>query len=133
MKTRLCPVLLLLATAVAGIAADEGGFKLTNRSSFTAPEPAHNPFWPIGWQKSKTTGAVAEIAVPVKAENFVVSTIMLGREPLAVINGREFGQGETLQIQVGPGYAKVLVAQIRDGEVVLKYLDREIIVPLHRK
>jgi hypothetical protein len=116
-----------------------GRFKLKNRSSFAVSSmDAHNPFWPIGWTKSpavpvaQTTAESAPAAVTLKADSFVVSSILLGNPPLAVINGREMAEGEIVAIQIGAQRLYVQLASVQDGRVVLRYLNQNLIVPLRR-
>ncbi|HWB61200.1 MAG TPA: hypothetical protein VG733_17090 [Chthoniobacteraceae bacterium] len=133
-------LLLLGATAACHAqtqqAADSqtGGFKLKlKHTSSYSGAPAHNPFWPIGWAKSETTQNQAEeVAVPITADKFEVTSISTGSSPLAVINGKTYGEGETIIALYGDQKIKILVVAINDGEVVLQYLDRKYTIPLKR-
>lgn len=113
-------------------ASAQSGFKLKNRSSFSSNRVTRDPFWPIGWSKQGGVQAVA--AAPVKAEDFVVSTIMIDQgAPLAVINGKVYGEGETMTLPAGGLKVSVLVAAIEDGRVMLRYQGDTIAAPLRRK
>lgn len=114
------------------------GYKLKNPSSFQASSMAHNPFWPIGWAKAAPVAAVATAApaVPVaalKAEDFVVTSILINEPPLAVINGKEMAEGEMALMQVGSQRIVVQLAAVQDGRVVLRCQNHNIVVPLRRK
>jgi hypothetical protein len=116
-----------------------GGYKLKNPSSFQASDTAHNPFWPIGWAKAApvaTVATTAAAAVPVaalKAEDFVVTSILINEPPLAVINGKEMAEGEMTQMQVGSQRIVVQLAAVQDGRVVLRCQNHNLVVPLRRK
>jgi len=115
---------------------DTKGFKLKNRSAFTLQEPERNPFWPIGWVKTATTTANTNETVQVaeiRPEDFTLSAILLGTPPMAVINGKEYAEGEFIVFKVGGPKTKVLVAQVMDGKVILRYMNRDYTVILHRK
>ncbi len=129
------PLLAALALGLVAHAPDasaQTGFKLKNRSSFSSNRVTRDPFWPIGW--TKQSGAPAESAAPVKAEDFVVSTIMIDQgTPLAVINGKVYGEGETMSLIAGGAKVSVVVAAIEDGRVVLRHQGATITAPLRRK
>jgi hypothetical protein len=59
-----------------------------------------------------------------------VSSIALGREPIAVVNGVIVSQGVSVQLQLPEGNAVLQVARIRDGAVDFRYLDQTISVNL---
>ena len=62
----------------------------------------------------------------VTAEMLKVSSIALGRTPMAVVNGSLVSEGTTLQLQTPEGTAIVRVKSITDGEVEFSY-NRETI------
>ena len=93
-------------------------FKLKHRSSFT-DAPARNPFWPIGWVKGDTTQAEVQDAVPITADKFEVTSISTGSNPLAVINGKTYAEGETIIALYDDQKIKIQVVAINDGDVVL--------------
>ena len=61
---------------------------------------------------------------------FKVSSIALGKNPVAIINGVAVGEGGTVQVQTANGIVNVQVAQIRDGLVQFKYGDQTIFANL---
>jgi hypothetical protein len=118
--------------------AKMAGFKLKNRAAFTSPENARAPFWPIGWQKP-VAGAVTqqEVETPkvkLDPDQFSVTSILVGRPSLAVINGRAYSEGEFIRAPkakdkgaaagIGaaaiPAGVKVRVARVSDGGVTLE-------------
>ncbi|MDP9291584.1 MAG: hypothetical protein M3O82_04365 [Verrucomicrobiota bacterium] len=133
---------LLFLTAVVGLSANAmaqqgGGFQLKNRSSFHASGITHNPFWPIGYTPPANDSAGTPPPpsdLQLKAENFQVTSILLaGADSLAVINGKEFAQGETAPVKVGSEKLSVHVVSIGDGEVTLVCQNQSLNVPLRRK
>src|SRR5271168_3925148 len=97
LKIASLAVLILGLGQISSNAQTEGEFQLKHRSSFT-DAPGRNPFWPIGWVKGQETqNNVQETAVPVNEASFVVTSISSGSTtPLAVINGKTYGEGETI-------------------------------------
>src|SRR4051812_7702067 len=78
------------------------GYKLKKRSVFTQPETARSPFWPIGWIKpapGQVTQQTQEAAPMTKLdpEQFSVTSIVGGTPPIAIINGRPYGEGEYIR------------------------------------
>ena len=127
---------LLIALLLAAAHANAGEFQLKNRSTFEAGAAAHNPFWPIGWVKSSVAaapGAESQSAATLKAENFVVSSILLNEPPLAVVNGKEMAEGEVIAMNVDSKTLLIQLASVQDGQVVLRYRGQNIVVPLHRR
>jgi hypothetical protein len=113
-----------------------GEFKLKNRSSFDISGEAHNPFWPIGWAKSQPLALPATLApaeIKLNADDFSVTSILLNEPPIAVINGKELAEGEMIQMQVGAQKFIVQLASVQDGRVVLRYLNKNLVVPFRRK
>jgi len=70
------------------------------------------------------------IAVPVTSDMLKVSSIALGRVPVAIVNGVAIGEGGTLRVQTSNGTANVQIVQIRDGLVQFKYGERTLIANL---
>ena len=149
---------LLLASGISVLAQDAAGkpspsgLPIKNKSVFNADPKMHNPFWPIGWAKKGPVAVAAPVeAAPVivlKPEMFNVSTIMLGSPAIAVINGREYEEGQTLRQEEPkaatagrgtesapslPPSAKVQVVRILDGAVVLRCGESQVSVELKRK
>lgn len=136
---KLLTSLTLLAFAAHASAEQPVGFKLKNRSSFHAGDTTRNPFWPLGYKPAVSPdGDTPPAAIPsdlqLKVDNFQVSSILLaGADSLAVINGKEFAQGETRPVQVGTAKLSVHVVSIGDGEVTLVCQNQSLNVPLRRK
>lgn len=139
MNTRLAKtsIALLLATGAAFTChaqTEDGVFKVKHQSSFTGTAD-RNPFWPIGWVKSDTGGAqnvAEETAAPITADKFEVTSISTGANPLAVINGKTYAEGETIIALYGDQKIKILVLAIHDGDVVLQYLDKKYVIQMKR-
>lgn len=109
-----------------------GDFKLQHRSSFVN-QPAHNPFWPIGWVKSDQPQETSQdTQVSINPENFVVTSISLSATPLAVINGKAFAEGETINAIYGGQRIRIQVLSIGDGTVTLQYAGKKIMLSLKR-
>ena len=113
------------------------GFKLKNRSAFTQTEDSRAPFWPIGWNKDQKPVAIASAPVSkaflIQPNHFRLTSILLSNPPLATINGRAFGEGEFLPVEVGGQPVKVVVSAIRDGGVWLDQSGHQIFVPILRQ
>ena len=131
LKIAALALLVLAWGQISSSAQTDGAFKLTHRSSFTGA-PERNPFWPIGWVKGQDTQTdVQETAVPITEASFVVTSISSGNStPLAVINGKTYGEGETIVAMYGSQKIKIQVVAINDGEVVLQYLDKKYTVKM---
>lgn len=121
-------VLILLAAAAFAAApcgaqtAEELG--TAERSSFAFPADGRDPFLPVGWEKPAEAlpveNAPSAAAPALKAEMFVVSSISLDRIRLAVINGKPYGEGDTVPVEIaGKRGPKVQVLAIHDGSVTL--------------
>ena len=133
---------LTLATAAPTVLAAETEkfppLELKNRSSFNVKAGTRVPFWPIGWSKEKAVVAVPLTPVQAKAfqiqpNHFTITSILLSHPPLATINGRAFGEGEFLPVQVGGQPVRVVVKAIRDGGVWLDQSGHQIFVPMKRQ
>ena len=130
LKIAAIALFLLTLGQITSSAQTEGVFKLKHRSSFT-DAPERNPFWPIGWVKGASNQSdVTEAAVPITAASFAVTSISTGPTPLAVINGKTCGEGETITAMYGGQTLKILVVTINDGKVVLQYLDKKYVIPM---
>ena len=127
-------VVFLAAAALASTlshapAQDAGGYKAKNRSTFAGTQVARDPFWPIGWKK-EAKGTETQGEVEITGDEFVVTSILLSPPALAVINGKEYGEGQFIPV---PGTAaKAQVAAIQDGVVALIYRGKIITAPLRR-
>ena len=136
LKTALLALFLLPAAAAACHAQSDdsaaaGGFNLKHRSSFNSTA-ARNPFWPIGWVKTDTGENETQEVALITPSQFDITSISTGQNPLAVINGKTYGEGETITALYGSQKIKILVLAINDGEVVLQYLDKKYTIPLRR-
>lgn len=132
MKNKLIIAGMALLALAAPVRPQAGEFKLQHHSSFDS-QPAHNPFWPIGWVKSdKPQEAPQEAVATISPDNFVVTSISLSATPLAVINGKTFGEGEFINAVFGGQRVRIQVASIGDGVVTLLYAGKKIQVPMKR-
>lgn len=130
MKTSLF-ALFSLATSLAAHAGAEN-FPLKNHSVFKGSEMSHNPFWPIGWSKStQAVSAIPEATLTVA--DFTVTSILINEPPLAVINGKAMAEGEMLAVTFQNQKVLVQLAAVQDGQVLLRYRDKSLIVPLTRR
>lgn len=129
-KTALFCLLLLSGNGwLAAQTAED--LQITKRSSFEASSIDRSPFWPIGWSKQ---AASAPAAVPVDTvdtsflvpSRFVVTSISIGKIPLAVINGKTYGEGDLIAVTNGPNRVNVQVVAIKDGKVRLRYATKTI-------
>lgn len=136
--------LVFLAAASTSVLADAGNpgaaalpaarFQLKNRSAFTAANAAHNPFWPIGWNKgsSAMVAGAASSTMALRADNFEVTAILLNDPPMAVVNGKAMAEGELLPMTIGGQKVAVQLASVQDGQIVIRYQNSNIVVPLRR-
>jgi hypothetical protein len=129
-----------MATGSLGFADDAPSvapYELKNRSAFTAKTGTRVPFWPIGWtgehQPIIAPGKPMAKAFQIQPSHFTVTSILLSHPPLATINGRAFGEGEFLPVEVGGQPVKVIVTGIRDGGVWLDQSGHQIFVPMRRQ
>lgn len=106
--------------------------KITNRSSFD-PDGAtkRSPFLPIGYVRF-VKEAPREQIPDVRPEMFVVSAILLGDPPLAIINGKDRGVGDRIPVNAS-GTEFVIVRRISDGQVTLEHRGRPIVVIAGRR
>ena len=86
----------------------------------------------VAWSAAGLPAALAPaVAQPVVTGDMLhVSSIALGRAPVAVVNGRIVSEGESVQLQLPEGNPVLVVARIRDGAVDFRYLDQIISVNL---
>ena len=68
--------------------------------------------------------------VPVSSDMLRVSSIALGRTPIAIVNGGAVGLGDILQVRTANGTANVQVVRIRDGLVEFKYGEQTLLANL---
>jgi hypothetical protein len=103
-----------------------------NKSVFTGTTGAHNPFWPIGWVKTAEETSDTASSVTPKADDFMVTTILLNDPPMAVINGKDMAEGEIAALPVEGQDVTVQLLAVQDGRVILRWQNQNIAVPLHR-
>jgi hypothetical protein len=127
--------------ALVASAQTAAELKIKQPSEFDARTAIHDPFWPVGWQKAAPvpqTGAASAAATALaganllKPESFVVTSISTGALPLAVINGKAYGEGELINIGGAPT-GSVQVFAIRDGVVILRSQNQTITVYIREK
>ena len=134
-------VLLLLILAGSGLACNAQSVEelgVSQRSAFEDAGERRDPFLPIGWQRPASESAPVVKGAPVvmttesyiRPEAFVVSSIALDRLPLAVINGKTYGEGDPLPFVAGDKKIKLQVYAIRDGAVTLRYNDFKVTCPI---
>ncbi|HST29441.1 MAG TPA: hypothetical protein VLK27_01220 [Chthoniobacterales bacterium] len=70
------------------------------------------------------------VVVPVSADMVRVSSIALGRTPVAIVNGVAVEEGGTVRVQTTNGLAAVQILRIRDGVVECKYGEQMILAKL---
>lgn len=135
MKTLLAGISVTLATLVAPVVSAESMLPAanlqTNRPSTFSSETRRNPFLPIGYTR-KVERAAAPKTLAVTPDMFVVTAIILGTPPIAIINGRDRTIGDRVPVPNG-GSEFVTVARIEDGQVVLRHHERELPVPQGRR
>lgn len=68
--------------------------------------------------------------VPVSSDMLKVSSVALGRSPVAIVNGVAVGEGGTVQVHTTNGVAAIEVVKIRDGLVQFKYGEETIFANL---
>ena len=139
MKNSFPLALLLLAglsLACSAQTAEELG--ISQRSTFDDSVEQRDPFLPIGWVRPASEPAPVFRGAPVAAsiesyirpEAFVVTSISLDRIPLSIINGKAYGEGESLPFMAGDKKITLQVYSIRDGAVVLRYNNFKVTCPI---
>ena len=119
----------LLGASLCAQSVEELG--VARRSGFAVSNTARNPFWPVGW----TPDSGKEVAPKVSSSawfneaSFRLSSIWTGGLPLAMINGRPYGEGDFISMPGGI----VQVNQIRDGVVQLLFEGRTLEVTIRRE
>jgi hypothetical protein len=149
-------ILLALNASAGDLPAEEpartAGYQIKSRSAFNAPDTARPPFWPIGWSReAKLEARPAAVQPQIEPAMFSVTSILLGNPSLAVINGRAYGEGDTIRpakaaakrADAAPAPApasknqppqgvRVRVARIFDGGVQLATDAQTVTVALRR-
>ncbi len=106
----------------------------TNLSTFPIPTEVRNPFWPVGWVPGRNAPVEVKQEAPPKVttDSFALSAVLLGPPHFAVINGRDYGEGDLVTVPVSGGSATVKVVKIADGFVLLDYEGNPITVEIRR-
>lgn len=134
-----CLLLLLVASTGSAPAQSAEDLHVAQRSAFPSPATARDPLTPIGWQKQSSGAPVVSgggSAMVRTAESyilpsaFVVSSISLDRIPLAVINGKAYGEGDTMSFNAGGEKIQIQIFAIRDGAVTLRYRAFQLVCPI---
>lgn len=138
MKTPFTITVLFSLVAAIPVQSEEAksapAFVLKNRSEFTSQAVKRDPFWPIGWVKPEQGPAAASLEEgDFRVENFKLTSVLLGSPALAVINGKEFAEGEAGFVKVGLQKINVTILNIMDGAVRLQHRGKTIVVELKRK
>jgi len=134
----LLSLFAVLSAALPAVAQSVDDLQIKERSSFSVAPDARNPFLPIGWKKPEPMAAGPVAPAPVKQmsdaffkpERFVVTSISIGALPLALINGRTYGEGDLIPVPEG---VSVQVYSIRDGQVTLRFRDKTIVTTIQQK
>jgi len=100
-------------------------YKSENVSSFDLSDEVRSPFWPIGWEPSAKVEKPRPKA-PKPLENippnlFRLSSTLTGKPAIAIIDGRDYMVGQSMEKSVQNQTVKFRVVAIRDGLVVLSY------------
>jgi hypothetical protein len=66
----------------------------------------------------------------IPSDVFKVSSIALGRSPIAIVNGLVVSEGGTVQVQTANGIVTVRVVSIQDSVVQFKYGEQTIFANL---
>ncbi len=103
------------------------------RSTFSVGSNTRNPFWPVGWTKVTKPVLVAPTRTQVGPEAFTLSSILLGPQPMAIIDRNAVAEGDVLIKQVAGQAVRLRIVAIRDGYVILDNDGEPIRVPLRRK
>lgn len=135
MKLALLIALAASTTALAAEGEKVPPMQLKSHSEFHVDLNTRTPFWPIGWVRPsgsapKMIGKKVEVEFQLEAKHFQLTSVLLGTPPLATINGRAFGEGETLPVMRGGERLKVVLRAIRDGGVTLDYNKQRLFVPI---
>jgi hypothetical protein len=129
-------LLLLLAGSTGSVQAQSAeDLHVARRSAFESPADARDPLTPIGWQKGPVVlaangGQARTVESYILPAAFVVSSISLDRIPLAVINGKAYGEGDAMPFNAGGEKIQIQIFAIRDGTVTLRYKALQLTCPI---
>lgn len=127
-------IYLCLTIAISSAWAEEAlpVIELKRKSSFSASD-ARNPFWPIGWKKPNAKDPNAA-GLELSAGSFALTSVTMGAGThFAILNGKIIQEGQQFGVQFGKQIYQVTLKAIEDGQIILRYQENEIIVPLRRK
>lgn len=96
--------------------APKAAYAPVNKSSFKADGITRNPFEPIGYVFNAVVKAPDPIPV-CTPDMFRVSSIIVGSPGVAVINGRDFAEGDL--VPVPDQEVKVKLIKVSDGQIIL--------------
>jgi len=130
--------LILTASALFSYAQTAEELGVAKRSAFDDSTIQRDPFLPIGWnQPVLVQGPVhSGVSAPptiesfIRPEAFVISSILFDKIPLAVINGKAYGEGDSMPFNAGGTQIKLQVFAIRDGVVTLQYGEFKVACPI---
>ncbi len=137
-NSALIALLILIGSSLVSLAQTAEELGAAKLSAFEVGTERRDPFVPIGWQRPASEPAPIVRGAPVvmttesylRPEAFVVSSISVDRLPLAIINGKAYGEGDSLPFVAGEKKIKLLVYSIRDGAVTLRYNDYKVTCPI---
>jgi hypothetical protein len=84
---------------------------------------SRNPFWPIGWKPTQKEEVKKE-TIKFERKLLKPSSILLGENPLAIINRKSYAVGELVPVDLGTRQLLFEITDIRDGGVTFKYGSR---------
>lgn len=135
-RTTGLALLVFAGMAAHSAAQNAEGFKLKNRSTFSGAGKEHDPFWPIGWVKpvvGPSSGSEVAKTVEFSTDGFVLTSILMGQPAIAVINGKEYAEGEMIAWETGGQKISIQLVAVQDGAVVLRHQDKNYTVVMRRK
>lgn len=132
MKTRVCFLVLAIVLGVSRPALCND-YKPKQTSRFDCMQNNRSPFWPIGHFRNGGDKADSGGAIGLNPADFKVTSIFLGGLPrMALINGKDYSEGQTVTVHVGQQQAKVILMTVFDGGVILQRQGEKLVVPLRR-
>jgi hypothetical protein len=123
-------ILSLVALPALAEPSSKKVFELQRTSTFEPGSMERNPFWPIGWRKEETRTSAPQVSAPVivldlPANHFTVSSILIGTPRMAVLNGREYAEGEMITTRIDGQPTKMKLKTVGDGFVIVEYRGKE--------
>lgn len=116
---------------IAAVPAAGSDYKPKVLSRFEVAEGIRNPFWPCNYRPK--AASAANVLGGIKAGDFVLTSILLGAAPrMALINGRDYAEGDFVSVGRPQQQIKVRLITIFDGGVILQHGNEKITVPLRR-